>query len=81
MLRTCSVTPKLRGFHENMSTHKHERWCFSCYLYFHTTWMNDLDFITIATPHFVMYHCHTTNGMVRTTEVQQVIIVEVPLAI
>lgn len=74
-------SPKMRRFHENISIHKYERWCFSRYLYFHATWMNDLDFITIATPHFVMYHCHTANGMVRTTKIQQVIIIEVPLTI
>ena len=43
--------------------------------------MNDLDFIAIATPHFVVHHCHTANGMVRATEIQQVIIVKVPLTI
>jgi len=40
-----------------------------------------LDFIAIATPHFVVHHCHTADGMVRTTEIQQVVIVEVPLTI
>lgn len=43
--------------------------------------MNDLDFIAIATPHFVVHHCHTADGMVRATEIQQVVIVEVPLTI
>ena len=79
-----SLGPKIGSFHENKSTDEHARLSFFqwiCYLYFHASWMNDLDFIAIAAPHFVVHHCHTTNGMVRATEIQQVVIVEVPLTI
>lgn len=79
-----SLGPTIGSFHEtraqtNTRTCLFFQWI--CYLYFHASWMNDLDFIAIATPHFVVYYCHTTNGMVRATEIQQVVIVEVPLTI
>lgn len=44
------------------------------YLYFHGLWLNNIDFVPVATPDLVMYHCHAPDGVVRPAQVQEVIV-------
>lgn len=54
---------------------------YTTYLYFHAAGMNNLDFIAITTPDFVMNYSHTPNGVMWSAKIKQVIIVKVPLTI
>ena len=51
------------------------------YLYFHAAGVYNLNFIAVATPHFIMNYSHTTDGVVWPAQIQQMIVVEVPLTI
>ena len=51
------------------------------YLYFHSPWIDDLDLVSITAPHKIVNSGHTSNGMVRTSQIQQVIVAQIPTTI
>lgn len=54
----------------------------SSYLNGHALWLNDMDFVPVSTPDmFVGYHSHTADGVVGLPQIQQVIVLQVPLTI
>jgi hypothetical protein len=49
------------------------------YLYGHALWLNNMDFVPVSAPHmFIGYHSHTADRMVRFSQIQKVIILQVP---
>lgn len=54
--------------------------CLSC-LYFHSFGLDDVDLVPVAAPHFIMHHRHAADGVMRTTQVQQVVVGQIPLTV
>lgn len=54
----------------------------SSYLNGHALWLNNMDFVPVSTPDmFVSYHSHTADGVMGLPQIQQVIVLQVPLTI
>lgn len=54
----------------------------SSYLNGHAFWLNNMDFVPVSTPDmFVSYHSHTADGVMGLPQIQQVIVLQVPLTI
>lgn len=54
----------------------------SSYLNGHALWLNNMDFVPVSTPDmFVSYHSHTPDGVMGLPQIQQVIVLQVPLTI
>lgn len=53
---------------------------FSC-LYFHSFGLDDVDLVPVPTPHFIMHHSHAPDRVMRTAQVQQVVVGQIPLTV
>lgn len=51
------------------------------YLYPHGLGLDDVDLVPVAAPHLVVHHTHTADGVVRPTQVQQVVVGQIPLTV
>lgn len=47
----------------------------------HALWLDDVDLILVAAPDLIVDHGHAADGVVRTAQVHQVVVGQVPLAI
>lgn len=51
------------------------------YLYPHGFGLDDIDLISVATPHLVMDYRHAADGVVGPPQIQQVVVGQIPLTI
>jgi len=48
------------------------------YLDFHKQRFDDVDFVSVPAPHAIMHHRHASDCVVRATQIQQVVILQIP---
>lgn len=53
----------------------------TAHLDLHALGLDDVDLVLVAAPHLVVDHGHTADGVMRSTEVHEVIVGQIPLAI
>lgn len=51
------------------------------HLYLHALWLNDVDLVLVAAPHFIVDDGHAADGVMRSAEVHEVVVGQIPLAI
>lgn len=51
------------------------------YLYLHCFGLNHKDLVPVAAPDLVMHYSHTADGVVWPSQIQQVVVCQIPLAI
>lgn len=47
----------------------------------HTLWLNDMNLVLVATPHFIVDDGHAADGVMRPAEVHEVIVGQIPLTV
>lgn len=51
------------------------------HLNLHALGLNDVDFVLVAAPNLIVDHSHAADGVMRPTEVHEVVVGQIPLAI
>ena len=54
---------------------------FETHLNLHAFWLNDVNLVLVAAPHFVVDYSHAADGVMRSTEVHEVVVGQIPRTI